>query len=420
LTGDVTPVNYYRYQCTVAGSGESYKAFQFPICQNINATDQQQVTFGIWAKVESTPITANIYSRQYWGSDAIPGQETATNVGSISVSSSWSHSFLTFIIPNTATDTLGACGDDALYLQFSLPVDSVCDVYITKPVMYMGNIQPPLNFLTYDQQTTIPYSERTGDIKIAMSSGTRPGWLPFDGATIGSGSSGAIYSGDNLFPLYKTLWDSVFNVFLTISGGKGGTSYADFTANKTLKLSYSVGHLLGIGNPGINEQPGVIDITTDIITFASGTNNYFTGTPLVISPTILPMPAPLNANIIYYSIYLTSTTIKLAYTIEDAIAGSAINITGTPSGIYTFINPEGAINGSSTHTNTIAEMAVHNHPGSTTNTRGVTSIQHGNIAPSSVASSIAVSEPVTVASQGGGQAYSILPPTLFMNFYVKL
>jgi hypothetical protein len=71
---------------------------------------------------------------------------------------------------------------------------------------------------------------------------------------------------------------------------------------------------------------------TDILTLS--TDLEYTG-HLVHLSTTGTLPTPLQASTDYYVIYVSATTIKLAETLEDAIAGNVIDITNTGSGTHT-------------------------------------------------------------------------------------
>ncbi len=73
-----------------------------------------------------------------------------------------------------------------------------------------------------------------------------------------------------------------------------------------------------------------INITTDILTV---TEIYETGEKLLLSGADLPNP--ISANIGYFAIYITDTTIKLATSLSNALLGINIDITTTGSGNIT-------------------------------------------------------------------------------------
>lgn len=77
------------------------------------------------------------------------------------------------------------------------------------------------------------------------------------------------------------------------------------------------------------------DAGTDLLTVAS-TANYATGTSVTFSTTGT-LPMPLNNTDTYFTIRISATTMKVALTYADAIAGTAIDITtnGLPTNTIT-------------------------------------------------------------------------------------
>jgi len=75
--------------------------------------------------------------------------------------------------------------------------------------------------------------------------------------------------------------------------------------------------------------------TTDILTVGA---NIATGTAIAIYSTslITNCPTPLQPNNLYYAININSTTIKLATSYANAIAGTAIDITSTGLGAQSY------------------------------------------------------------------------------------
>jgi microcystin-dependent protein len=75
----------------------------------------------------------------------------------------------------------------------------------------------------------------TGDVKWRYSTGTLAGFVRLNARTIGSPSSGATERANaDTQALFELLWNADVN--LTVSGGRGATSAADWTANKTITL----------------------------------------------------------------------------------------------------------------------------------------------------------------------------------------
>lgn len=249
LTGDVTPVQYVRYQCTNIPTGETYKCFQFPITQKVKNLSNQAMTVGVWAAVTATPVDINIYVRQYFGSGTAASAEVRTLIGTATLSTTWDWYPFQFSIPSVAGKSLGTPGqqtdDDALYIQIEMPLDQVCDVLFIKPALFLGNIDPELEFDSYDQIDSVNQTFRTGDVKIGYFASTPPGWVYMNDGNIGNVGSGATTrANQDTFQLYKTIWDSVVDGWAPVSGGRGASAIADFIAGKTLTLPRVLGRAL--------------------------------------------------------------------------------------------------------------------------------------------------------------------------------
>lgn len=256
LTGDVTPVNYVRYQCTGSPPGEIYKAFQFPICQKVKNLSNKSMSFNIWAAVTATPVTIDVYVRQYFGSGTAASAEVRDLVGSLSLTTTWTQFPITLTIPDVAGKSIGTLGsqtdDDALYIQLQMPRGTPCDVLFTKPALYLGGgLNPNLDFEDYDQINSINSTPRTGDVKTSMLSSSPQGWVAMDDGSIGNIGSGATNRANkDTFQLYKTIWDGVLDAWAPVSTGRGGTAVADFIAGKTLTLPRSLGRAMAGAGTG--------------------------------------------------------------------------------------------------------------------------------------------------------------------------
>lgn len=419
LTGDVTPVEYLRYVCTNSPIGETYKSFQFPICQGVQNLSNTGVTFTIWARVAVTPVDVIVYYRQYFGSGGSPSAEVRLPAGTITLTSTWTPYTINFTVPDVAGKTLGSCGDDALYMQLEMPLGIPCDVNFTKPALYVGDIDPDIDFFTYDQIDSVIQTPRTGDIKYSMRSSAGIGWLPMNNKTIGSSSSTATGRANiDTFPLFKTLWDGVINDYAPVSGGRGSSAIEDFSADKTLQITQSLGRvLMGQNSEFSASVTFTADSSTDILTVSS-TNDLPTGTPILVKNTGGALPLPLAADTIYYVIKQplpSTTTLKLAYSENDAINNIPINITTTGTGSNTILPALGATVGEGMHTLTISEMPSHSHAVA----------GGGNLTPGSNNNPTFGDPPpptnsVNTSIQGNNQPHNNMQPTIVSNIFIKL
>lgn len=255
LTGDVTPVDYLRYQCTNTPSGETYKNFQFPITQKVKNLSNQSMTFGFWAAVAATPADVNIYVLQYFGSGTAASAPVRTLIGTANLTTTWDWYPMNFAIPSVAGKSLGTPGqttnDDALYIQIEMPLGQPCDIFFTKPALFLGNIDPELEFDSYDQIDSINQTPRTGDLRATYWTSAPLGWLPMNDGTIGNAGSGAtLRANQDVFQLYKTVYDSVINTWAPVSGGRTGNATNDFIAGKTLTLPRALGRALAQAGAG--------------------------------------------------------------------------------------------------------------------------------------------------------------------------
>lgn len=255
LTGDVTPVDYVRYQCTNTPSGETYKCFQFPITQKVKNLSNTSMTFGIWAAVASVAADINIYVLQYFGSGTAASSPVRTLIGTANLSTTWDWYPFTLAIPSVAGKSLGTPGqttnDDALYIQVEMPLGIPCDVYFTKPALFLGNVDPELEFDSYDQIDSINQTPRTGAIQVGYLTSAPLGWVAMNDGSIGNTGSGAtLRANQDTFQLYKTVYDSVVNTWAPVSGGRTGNATNDFIAGKTLTLPRALGRALAESGTG--------------------------------------------------------------------------------------------------------------------------------------------------------------------------
>ena len=255
LTGDITPEYYLNHTCTNTPTGETFKGYIFPISLHVNT-------------LASVPFTATIQGQNVGGTGTGQNtiglyilQSTGTGtsspspflIGSITLSTAWTPYTFTSVFPPTAGLTLGAGGDDALYLYIQMPLNMACSINFCKPSIYLSTTVPASrnNFQTYDQIDSIINSPRTGDIRTSLNSFSPYGWVPANDGTIGNFSSGATTrAATDTWPLFNLLWSAVSNTYAPVSGGRGASAYADFSANKTITLTQTLSRVLGSVGPG--------------------------------------------------------------------------------------------------------------------------------------------------------------------------
>lgn len=143
----------------------------------------------------------------------------------------------------------------------------------------------------------------TGDIKARYGTGVLSGFVRANGRTIGSSTSGATERANaDCQVLFQYLWDTDAN--LSVSGGRGASSAADWAANKTIALPDWRGRTLaGLDDMG-NSAAG---------TLTTATTGFGPASPLVLgNGSGQESKTLLTANLPPYtpagSISVTSTT----------------------------------------------------------------------------------------------------------------
>lgn len=290
LTGDVTPVDYVRYQCTNMPSNELFKNFQFPITQKVKNLSNTNMTFGIWAAVASVSNAIKIYMLQYFGSGTAASDPVKSLIGTANLTTTWNWYSFTFPVPSVGGKSLGTPGqttnDDAIYIQVEMPLGEACDIFFTKPALFLGNVDPKLKFDAYDQIDAINQTPRTGDVRVSYWTSPPLGWVAMDDGSIGNvGSNATNRANQDTFQLYKTIYDAVSDAWAPVSGGRTGNAVNDFISGKTLTLPKALGRVLAESGLGSG-------LTQTVLGQNSGSEN----SSLILTGPNLPTGTPYNTN----------------------------------------------------------------------------------------------------------------------------
>lgn len=423
ILNTVVPEFYLSHQCSASGSAETQKCYQFPVSAHVNTLASVPFTFSIDARNDPThgqtgtgQNVLSLFILQGTGTGGVA--VTPIQFGQITLSTSWATYSFTDIFPATTGLTLGTGGDDGLYIQVQLPLNTECGINFTKPAIYLtSNVVPNYNFQTYDQVDTIINSPRTGDIRTSINSFQPFGWLAMNDGSIGNAASTPTPTSRNnndTWPLFNLLYNNVIDNYAPVSGGRTGNAYNDFAANKTIGLTKSLGRVLAGGNPDTSAP------TTFTTLYASSHVNLTvtsaatltTGTPVVLTNTGGSLPSNLSANTVYFIFYANITTVQLATTVENAFLGTTIDIGSDSTGTSTISPAVGAYVGQSLHTLVTSEL-----PNPLATGLGI-----ANLSPSG-ATSVLVSGLTgsgTIVNTGGGNGHNTIQPTTYMNVFIKL
>lgn len=418
LTGDITPEFYIDWQCTVAGT-ETSKAVQFPVDLHVKNLEQTTMTAIIWANGISGTQNLTMSFIQDFGTGA--GSTAVATVIAIGATpltnNTWQSYLATFISPTVNGKSLGAGGDDATYIQVGLPAGQLGRILFTKPKLYLGTIGSVFPELpSYDYVDRIISSPRTGDIRTSLNSFAPFGWIPMNDGSIGSAASAATNRANiDTWQLYNLIWSNVLDHWAPVAGGRGASAIADFSANKILTLTRSLGRVMSGANANTitaqtfttNYAGNHFQLTVNSIT------EFPVGTPVQLTNSGGALPSALAANTVYYVTNPTGSTIDLAVTLDLAYAGSATDIGSDGTGTNTVQTALGAYLGESLHTLTIAEMPAHTH-----HTFSGSAGAFSENAPSG--SRVSPNDAGTSSSTGGGGGHNTIPPEVMMNVFIKL
>lgn len=184
-------------------------------------------------------------------------------------------------------------------------------------------------------------SDSVGDYKWSSKTSDFKGWLKCDGRSLDKRT-------------YSRLFAKIGYSF----GGSGNNFNLPNLEGKVLAA-------IGTGTTTETIAFTAVNTTTETITVASNDDKWITGMEVVLT-TSGSAPGGTTAGNTYYIIRASATTIQLANSLSDAVAGNNINLTSQGSGNHTITytlstRTLGELSGEEKHASTIAEMPSHNH-----------------------------------------------------------
>ena len=185
-------------------------------------------------------------------------------------------------------------------------------------------------------------SEIISEIKMYGGSTPPDGWLLCNGAAIS-----------------RTTYPYLFTVIGTTYGVGNGTTTFNLPDLRS-RIPIGAGQTTFVSTFSYTS----VNISTDIITVTSN-DSLNTGSVVVLT-TSGTAPTGLTASSTYYVIRVSATTIKLASSLANAIAGTSIDITGQGTGNHTLTitysnRTLGSVGGEESHATTINEQPLHQH-----------------------------------------------------------
>lgn len=302
LAPNPTPIQYFKYACTGAGSGETYKYLQLPIVQGLQNLSGATISIKIYARLNSGDDNVTLTLRQFFGNGGGSPDVITPISGIADLDTTWqSFIFNSIVVPSIAGKTLGSCGNDGLFLQINMPLSpALINFDCVLAAVYVSPSVSNVDFNTNDQTDSIISLPRTGDIRISLNSFFPFGWVTMNDGTIGSAASNATTRANlDTFPLFDLIWrtfqsSQTLAPMLTSASAPvayGASSFADFAANNQLTLTVQAGrviagvsgsHLIGTSGGSDTHVLTQGELPTTVGVVQSSTNISVTpgGTPI--------------------------------------------------------------------------------------------------------------------------------------------
>jgi hypothetical protein len=469
LTGDITPEFYLNHTCSNRPTGETQKAYYFPISLHVNTLASVPFTATIQAQNAGGTGTGqnviNLFIYQFTGTGTTP--PPAFLIGSITLTTGWEKYEFTSVFPPTAGLTLGSGGDDALYLLVQMPLNMNCSINFCKPSIYLSETVPVNSFQTYDQIDAIINSPRTGDVRTSLNSFSPYGWVPMNDGVIGLNAMSVVptntlpgYTRGNsdTWQLFNLLWNlaqpydsgSNFNPICQMytnngtvltTTNYGASAYADFNANNALALTKMFGKVV-MGTVPIaslfqfyapeSQNVTISNSGGNILCTPTSITGFWQGKPIVFQTNGGSLPGNIVVSAIYYVTNITGSTFQVSTSYAASIAGTpVVAYSSNGSNVYVNAHPTGTQTGQYSHVQLTGEVGSHTH--TLVNPFQIT-FDGGNLASGSLTSIVLGSSnsgpipftltgtPLTGANANtpAGSAFNITQPGVFYNIFMKL
>lgn len=262
---------------------------------------------------------------------------------------------------------------------------------------------------------------------------TKSGWLLMDNGTIGSATSSATHANSIYEDLFKVLWDSSNSHpewFPVVPGPRGADAQSDWDSNKTIQLPQMNGRSMACAGANIFSSIFTTDFSVNNLLLTFGDTSNLTSGMVVRFTSTGTLPAGLLTATDYVITVTSATTVKFSKSGPDTETPSQNYtnsiygiLTGNGSGVHSMIVQYGdapvlgEFTGYPNHILTLNELTLHQHSFSYS-TYNMASYSFGDT-PENVAR-IATTPSSVTAINGNSVAFSVIPPTIYGNAFIKI
>ena len=135
---DINPIYYLRYDANSAvGTDETIKRISW-FSNNVETLSTKELMVS-WYGRSSGSAQIDINVRQHFGTGGSPSSDVITPVSSTIITPAWDRYSAKVTIPTISGKTLGTNGDDALFLDFNIPRNTVVNFDLCGIQMELGD-----------------------------------------------------------------------------------------------------------------------------------------------------------------------------------------------------------------------------------------------------------------------------------------
>jgi hypothetical protein len=253
-----------------------------------------------------------------------------------------------------------------------------------------------------------------------MQVGQISGFVRMNGNTLGNtGSAATEYAAADASALFSMMWSNLPDSIATVSGGRGASAAADFSANKTIVIPTMQGLVgAGLDDMGANAAGNIQAVTTCSPSGASPTVVVASAAAIVVGHTAIINGVPIG----------TVTAISGTSITLSAIPAAGVGVVFRSS-FFTDAQQLAAAAGIAYARPSSDQIPAHSHsvtdPGHTHNYRttgaGIVELAGGiTTSASNVIATTSALTGISINNAGGGNPFNILQPTRLGTWYCKL
>ena len=135
------PQYYLRWNHTSAGSAQTIKRIRHRI-SGVRTFAGQTIQITFYAKFASA-AAVTVGATQYFGTGGSPSSDVTVTAKSRTLTTTFARYTVTLAIPSISGKTIGSNANDALFINFNLPLNATCDFQIANIAVYKGTAELP-------------------------------------------------------------------------------------------------------------------------------------------------------------------------------------------------------------------------------------------------------------------------------------